>query len=50
MGLHNTYDGYEEYDDDEWGEEDPRYEEQAFEKITNYLEEAVKCYRNAIFK
>ena len=31
-----------------WGSGDPRYEEQAFEKITNYLEEAVKCYASAI--
>ena len=43
MSLHQPT----EFPDDTWGEQYSSYEEQAFEKITNYLEEAVKCYRNA---
>ena len=38
---------YFEYPDDTWGQGDPRYDEYVDGKITNYLEEAVKCYRNA---
>ena len=37
---------YFEYPDDTWGQGDPRYDEYVDGKITNYLEEAVKCYRN----